>query len=102
MACTVLFISHPFGVISDIPYNDFWYLFLDTYPPASPYPSKRGDSRWRSVGRHVVEYGKICDYGTSKNPKDKNVGMCYRVLICLLYVEKHENNNYDVSCTMML
>ena len=31
-------------------YKDFWYLFLDTYPPASPYPSKRGDSRWRSVG----------------------------------------------------
>ena len=35
----------------DSAYNDFWYLFLDTYPPASPYPSKRGDSRWRCVGR---------------------------------------------------
>ena len=31
-------------------YKDFWYLFFDTYPPASPYPSKRGDSRWRVVG----------------------------------------------------
>ena len=80
-------------------YKDFWYLFSDTYPPASPYPSKegtrggspsvasgirtfgicfwihtprlrrtplKGDARWRCVGRHVVEYGKICDYGTSK------------------------------------
>ena len=62
----------------------------------------KGDSRWRCVGRHVVEYGKICDYGTSKNTKDTIVGMCYRVLKCLLYVEKHEYNNYDVSCTMML
>ena len=34
----------------DSAYNDFWYLFLDTYPPASPYPSKRGDSLWRCVG----------------------------------------------------
>ena len=31
-------------------YMDFWYLFLDTYPPASPYPSERGDSRWQCVG----------------------------------------------------
>ena len=34
----------------DSAYKDFWYLIPDTYPPASPYPSKRGDSRWRSVG----------------------------------------------------
>ena len=34
-----------------IAYKDFWHLFWDTYPPASPYPSERGDSRWRSVGR---------------------------------------------------
>ena len=55
------------------PYNDFWYLFWDTYPPASPYPSKRGDSRWRSVGRHVVGYRHSCDYGTSKNTKKELV-----------------------------
>ena len=35
----------------DSAYMDFGYLIPDTYPPASPYPSKRGDSRWRSVGR---------------------------------------------------
>ena len=59
-------------------YKDFWYLFSDTYPPASPYPSERGDSRWRSVGRQMAEYGKICDYGTSKNTK-KGVGDYWRL-----------------------
>ena len=39
----------------DSAYKDFWYLFLDTYPPASPYPSKRGDSRWRTK---VLYYGR--------------------------------------------
>ena len=34
----------------DSAYKDFWHLFSDTYPPASLYPSKRGDSRWRCVG----------------------------------------------------
>ena len=54
-------------------YKDFWYLFWDTYPPASPYPSERGDSRWRSVCRHVVEDRQIWDYGTSKNTKKELV-----------------------------
>ena len=54
-------------------YKDFWYLFLDTCPPASPYPSERGDSRWRSVGRYDVEYRRIWDYGTSKNTKKELV-----------------------------
>ena len=39
----------------DSAYKDFWYLFLDTYPPASPYPSERGDSRWRTK---VLYYGR--------------------------------------------
>ena len=26
----------------DSSYKDFWYLFWDTYPPASPYPSEEG------------------------------------------------------------
>jgi len=38
------------GTNVDSAYMDFWYLFSDTYPPASLYSSKRGDSRWRSVG----------------------------------------------------
>ncbi len=45
-------------------------MFPDTYPPASPYPSKRGDSRWRSACRHVVGYREILDYGTTKDTKD--------------------------------
>ena len=53
-------------------YKDFWYLFWDTCPPASPYPSKRGDSRWRSVCRHIMEYRQIWNHGTSKNTKDTN------------------------------
>ena len=42
----------------DSAYKDFWYLFSDTYPPASPYPSERGDSRWRSDCRHIMEHRK--------------------------------------------
>ena len=61
------------GTNVDSAYKDFWYLFLDTYPPASPYPSERGDSRWRSVCRHVVEDRQIWDYGTSKNTKKELV-----------------------------
>ena len=38
----------------DSSYKDYWYLISDTYPPASPYPSKRGDSRWRCVGLKSV------------------------------------------------
>ena len=54
-------------------YKDFWNMLLDTYPPASPYPSERGDSRWRSTCRHVVEDRQIWDYGTSKNTKKELV-----------------------------
>ena len=63
------------GTNEDSAYKDFWNMFLDTYPPALPYPSERGDSRWRSVCRQMAEYGKICDYGTSKNTKDTNKDM---------------------------
>ena len=54
----------------DSAYKDFWNMFPDTYPPALPYPSERGDSRWRSVCRHVVEYRHSWDYGTSKDTKN--------------------------------
>ncbi len=30
------------GRNEDFSYKDFWHLFWDTYPPASPYPSERG------------------------------------------------------------
>ena len=55
----------------DSAYKDFWYLIPDTYPPASPYPSERGDSRWRCVGRHVVGYRQRWDYGTTKDTNEK-------------------------------
>jgi len=39
-------------------YKDYWNMLSDTYPSALPYPSERGDSRWRSVGRHNMEHRK--------------------------------------------
>ena len=52
----------------DSAYKDFWYLFLDTYPPASPYPSKEGT---RSGGPSVVTWWNIDIVGIMEHRKTR-------------------------------
>ena len=61
----------------DSAYKDFWNMFSDTYPPASPYPSEEGT---RGGGPSVVTWWNMekYDYGTSKNTK-KRVGDYWRL-----------------------
>ena len=55
------------GTNEDSSYKDFRNMFLDTYPPALPYPSERGGL--------AVAFRLSSHYGTSKNSKDTNKDM---------------------------
>ncbi len=54
----------------DSAYKDCWYLFLDTYPPASPYPSEEGTrgggpsvvTLWNIERHERHEWNGLCGY----------------------------------------
>ena len=52
----------------DSAYKDFWNMFSDTYPPASPYPSEEGT---RGGGPSVVTWWNIDIVGIMEHRKTR-------------------------------
>ena len=64
-------------------YKDFWYLFLDTYPPASPYPSEEGT---RGGGPPVVKWLNMEKYVIMEHRKTRKT----RIRTCISNIKNNE------------